>query len=125
MNRILLIIGTGGFIGSIARALTQQVVSKYFTLIFPIGTLSINVIGSLFIGIIYALAERGNISTPEWRAFLATGFCGGFTTFSAFSLESVNLMKDGEVLYLALYVGASVVLGIAATYFGTIIIKSV
>lgn len=125
MGRILLIIGTGGFIGSAARYLSQQVISKYFPAVFPLGTLTINVTGCFLIGIIYALSDIGNILTPEWRAFLATGFCGGFTTFSTFSYESLNLMKDGEFLYLALYIGLSVILGFAATYFGTCIIKSI
>ena len=124
MGRILLIVGTGGFIGSAARYLSQQIVSKFFPVVFPLGTLSINVLGCFLIGIIYALSERGNILTPEWRSFLATGFCGGFTTFSTFSLESLNLMKDGEFLYLALYIGLSVILGFAATYFGSALIKA-
>src|SRR5437763_14248245 len=123
MGRILLIVGTGGFIGSAARYLSQQIVSKFFPVVFPLGTLSINVLGCFLIGIIYALSERGNILTPEWRSFLATGFCGGFTTFSTFSLESLNLMKDGEFFYLALYVCLSVILGFAATYFGSALIK--
>ena len=124
MGRILLIVGTGGFIGTIARYLSQQVISRYFPTIFPLGTLTINVIGCFLIGIIYAISDRGNMLTPEWRTFLATGFCGGFTTFSAFSYESLNLMKDGEFLYLALYIGLSVMLGFAATFLGMYVIKS-
>jgi CrcB protein len=124
MNRIILIIGAGGFIGSIARALSQKVISHYFHIAFPLGTLLINLTGCFLIGIIYALSEKNNISSPEWRAFLATGFCGGFTTFSAFSLESINLISGGEFVYFALYISASIIIGLAATYFGTFIIRS-
>lgn len=124
MNRILFLIGTGGFIGSIARYLSQQIISRYFHVIFPYGTLSVNILGCFLIGVIYALSERGNIISPEWRSFLTTGFCGGFTTFSTFSYESINLVRDGELVYLSLYVAGSVIIGFGATYFGMAIMKS-
>lgn len=124
MNRILFLIGTGGFIGSIARYLSQQIISKYFPVIFPYGTLSVNILGCFLIGVIYALSERGNIVSPEWRSFLTTGFCGGFTTFSTFSYEGINLIRDGELVYLSLYVAGSVIIGFGATYFGMAIMRS-
>jgi fluoride exporter len=122
--RILLIIGTGGFLGTIARYLTQQGISKILPIIFPYGTLTVNIAGCFLIGIIYALADRGSALSPEWRIFLTTGFCGGYTTFSAFSFESYNLIRDEQYLYLSLYVGLSIILGIMATFLGIILIKS-
>jgi CrcB protein len=122
--RILLIIGTGGFLGSIARYLSQQAISKILPNIFPYGTLAVNIAGCFLIGIIYALADRGNAITPEWRFFLTTGFCGGFTTFSTFSYESYNLIRDEQYLFLSLYIGISVIIGILATFLGIILIRS-
>jgi CrcB protein len=122
--RILLIIGTGGFLGTIARYLTQQGISKILPILFPYGTLAVNIAGCFLIGIIYALADRGNALSPEWRIFLTTGFCGGYTTFSTFSYESYNLIRDEQYLYLSLYIGLSVILGIMATFLGIILIKS-
>jgi CrcB protein len=122
--RILLIIGTGGFLGTIARYLTQQGISKILPILFPYGTLTVNIAGCFLIGIIYALADRGNALSPEWRIFLTTGFCGGYTTFSTFSYESYNLIRDEQYLYLSLYIGLSVILGIMATLLGIILIKS-
>jgi CrcB protein len=123
MSRILLIIGTGGFLGSIARYLSQQYFQKYFPSSFPYGTMWVNIAGCFFIGIIYALAEKGNILTPEWRLFLATGFCGGFTTFSTFAFENISLLRDGEYFYAAVYTGISVFAGIIAAFIGAFLMK--
>lgn len=122
--RILLIIGTGGFLGTIARYLTQQGISRILPILFPYGTLTVNIVGCFLIGIIYALADRGNALSPEWRFFLTTGFCGGFTTFSTFSYESYNLIRDEQYIYLSLYIGISVLIGIMATFLGIILIRS-
>ena len=123
MNRILIIIGIGGFIGSIARYLSQQFFQKYFPSSFPFGTLWVNIAGCFLIGVIYAFSEKGNMLTPEWRLFLATGFCGGFTTFSAFAFENINLVRDGQFFYAAIYTGISVVAGILFAYLGVWLIK--
>lgn len=120
----MLIIGLGGFIGTVARYLSQQLVYKYYPVTFPYGTLAVNLLGCFLIGIFYALSERGNVLTPEWRMFLTTGFCGGFTTFSAFTLESVQLITHRDYLYFLIYAVASVVLGITATFAGTWMIKA-
>jgi len=124
-NRIFLLIGVGGFIGSVARYYSQQVVSKYFPSPMPYGTLSVNVLGCLIIGVVYGLFERGNILSPEWRIFLATGICGGFTTFSTFSYENLQLLRDGEFVYASAYILLSVVLGLLATYGGFLMTKPV
>lgn len=123
--RILFIIGAGGFLGSIARYLSQQGISKFLPIIFPYGTLAINIVGCFLIGVIYALADRTSTLTPEWRFFLATGFCGGFTTFSTFSYEAYNLMREGQYTFLSLYISMSVIIGVFATFLAITLIRSV
>ncbi|MBS1542445.1 MAG: fluoride efflux transporter CrcB [Bacteroidetes bacterium] len=125
MSRIFLLVGIGGFLGSAARYYSQQFLAKSIPSVLPYGTLAVNIIGCFLIGIIYGLSSRGNVLSPDWRIFLATGFCGGFTTFSAFSYESISLMQDGEYLYLSIYIAASVLFGLAATYLGILLIKSI
>ena len=122
--RLLFMIGAGGFIGTVARYLFQQGISKLFPVLFPLGTLAINLTGCFLIGVIYALTERWNILTPEWRIFLTTGFCGGFTTFSTFTYETYNMIRDDQYLYVSLYVGISIIAGLALTFFGIFLIRS-
>jgi CrcB protein len=124
MTRLIFIIGIGGFIGTIARYFLQQVIYKFYPASFPFGTLSVNLLGCLLIGIFYALSEKGNVLSPEWRMFLTTGLCGGFTTFSTFSYESVQLLNDGEYTYVTVYALASVIIGILATIFGIWLTKA-
>src|SRR6478672_78837 len=124
MDRNVLLVGVGGFVGSVARYLVAVLFANQFSSVFPFATLTVNVVGCFLIGIIFALSDRGNILSPEWRVLLTTGFCGGFTTFSTFSYESLRLLQDGEYLYVGAYVLASVVVGLAATYVGIILIRS-
>ncbi|WP_282125400.1 fluoride efflux transporter CrcB [Marinifilum flexuosum] len=123
MLRTLLLIGMGGFLGSISRFLVGQGLHRIFDTVFPIGTMTVNIIGSFIIGVVYSLAERDNLISPEIRMFLAVGFCGGFTTFSSFAFDKLNLLKDSGFLYLSMYVGGSVFLGLLAVYLGTQIHK--
>jgi CrcB protein len=123
MDRSLLLVGLGGFIGSAARYLVAVVLSGYVSSSFPLATFIVNISGCFLIGVLFALSERGDVLTPEWRIFLTTGFCGGFTTFSTFSYESLRLMQEGELFYLGLNVVLSVVMGFAATYFGILLVK--
>lgn len=124
MNRSIFFVAIGGLIGSVARYLIAITVSRQFSSVFPYGTMGINILGCFLIGIFYALAEKGNLLTPEWRLFLTTGFCGGFTTFSTFSYETMNLFQDGEWIYLSIYVFGSNLIGFAGTFLGTSLIKS-
>ncbi|NNM95609.1 MAG: fluoride efflux transporter CrcB [Bacteroidia bacterium] len=124
MIKILTLIGVGGALGSIARFIIAQAVQRHFVNSgFPYGTLAVNVAGCLVIGIVYGLSERFNWMTPEWRVFLATGICGGFTTFSSFSYESIALIRDSEILYAGLNVAISVITGFAATFIGLSLTK--
>ncbi len=118
MIKLLLIAGTGGFIGTVSRFLASRYFQNLFLTSFPFGTFIVNITGCLLIGIFYGLAEKGGILSPEWRMFLTVGFCGGFTTFSTFAGENIALLKDGNFFYFALYTGLSVFLGLMATYLG-------
>ena len=123
MSRIFFLVGFGGFIGSICRYYSQQLVAKFFLSTFPYGTLVVNIVGCFLVGLVLGFADKGNVLSPEWRMFLATGFCGGFTTFSTFSYESTQLINNGEYFYLALYISASVLIGVLATFAGITITK--
>ena len=123
MFKQLLLIGTGGFIGSVARFLVSRLNTRIDWLSIPIGTLTVNVLGSLLIGFLIGISEKSPILTVEWRMFLMVGLCGGFTTFSSFSGENLVLMKNGQILPLLLYTGLSIFLGFVAVYLGYISTK--
>jgi CrcB protein len=120
-----IIVGFGGFSGSVLRYLVQKLYITHTTSAFPWSTLIVNLAGSLFIGVIYGLAERYNLFTLEWRLFLATGFCGGFTTFSAFSNDGLILLRDGNYLYFLVYVFTSVIIGLLLAFLGYLLFKHV
>lgn len=125
MIRTLLIVGAGGFIGSIMRYLVQFFVEKGLSSTFPWGTLIANVAGSLIIGMVFGLAEKGNLLSAEWRIFLAVGICGGFTTFSSFAYNNLNMIKEQAYGQLFLNVGGSLILGIFAVYLGIILVRMI
>jgi CrcB protein len=113
--RFLLIIGAGGFLGTIARYLLQQSITKLIPVVFPYGTLAVNILGCFLIGIFYSLGDRTEGISSDMRFFLTTGFCGGFTTFSTFSFESYQLLQQQQYAFMIFYITLSVVLGIVAT----------
>lgn len=115
--KIALLVGAGSFIGGAARYWISHWLQQRFPYSFPYGTFTVNIIGCLVIGIILGMFEKGNLS-PDWKFFLAAGICGGFTTFSAFTWEILTLIKQGQTLQAVLYIGASVLLGLFATYLG-------
>lgn len=124
MIKMILLVGAGGFVGSVARFLSQQLVARYYPSSFPWGTLLVNITGCFLIGLLYALSEKGALISPEMRLLLATGFCGGFTTFSSFAYENITLMQDGQLLYTFLYIASSIIIGFLAAYLGVILVKS-
>ena len=112
MLKSLLLVGTGGFFGSVARYAVAYVVGKMISTTFPLGTFLINIAGCFIIGLLYGLFQKeGNAQSGAWL-ILATGFCGGFTTFSAFALENVTLLKQQLNTTAILYTAASVVIGL-------------
>ncbi|HVY76043.1 MAG TPA: fluoride efflux transporter CrcB [Puia sp.] len=123
MARSLILVGVGSFAGGICRYLTQQFFQKHFPSFIPLGTLSVNILGCLVIGMVYALADRGNVLSPDMRLFLATGICGGYTTFSSFAFENVDLLQNGAFFHFTLYMLLSLVIGLGAVYLGIVIIK--
>ena len=118
MIKNLLLIGAGGFIGSVARYLVSRLNTSVDWLSIPVGTLLVNVLGSLLIGFLIGIAEKSPLLTLELRMFLMVGLCGGFTTFSSFSGENLMLMRNGQFLPLLLYTGLSILLGFTAVYLG-------
>ncbi len=112
---ILLYIGFGGFFGAISRFLIAGFVQKQFDTLFPIGTLSVNVLGSFIIGFMAIFFQ--NIVEPEYKAFVITGFLGALTTFSTFSLENVTMLQDGDYGRVIL----NIILNVTLTLFSTII----
>jgi fluoride exporter len=118
MLKQVLLVGLGGGIGSIARFLCQKYIYEWHPHTFPFGTLIVNVAGCFIIGLIFGLGEKSQVLSAEWRLLLATGFCGGFTTFSTFAAENIGLLKNGQFLWFALYTAGSVIVGILATWIG-------
>ena len=119
----VIIVALGGAIGSVGRYLLQVFFARQTTLTFPLGTLLVNLSGCFFIGVFFALSMKYTWMTMGWRLFLMTGICGGYTTFSSFSLESINLLRQGHYTYFSLYILASVVVGLLATVAGFAIIR--
>jgi len=115
----ILLVGLGGFIGSVVRYKLGGVVLHMTAQgRLPYGTFTVNVLGCLLVGVLAGIAERYEVFGPDTRLFLFTGLLGGFTTFSAFGLETVALIRRGEPGTAALYAAGSVVLGIAAVWIG-------
>ncbi len=119
MFKNFLLVGFGGMAGSMLRYLFSVIIKHNS---FPYATFVVNIIGSFIIGIVMALAAKQQ-NFADYKLLLATGICGGFTTFSAFSWESVQLLQQQRYGTMAMYILLSIVLGIAATFFGYTILK--
>ena len=125
MVRILLI-GFGGFVGSILRYLVSGYVqSSLRSFEFPYGTLTVNLTGCFIIGFLAQLAEGQGVFSTETRLFLFVGILGGFTTFSAFGNETWNLMRDGQQFLAFMNVAANVILGLAAVWIGHVVVHMI
>lgn len=120
MNVIsFLLVGAGGAIGSMLRYWVAIItVNKYF----PLHTFIVNIVGSFCIGALMGLLLKNSISNDGWK-FMATGICGGFTTFSALSLEGVELLQQQKYGLFLLYFSGSIVIGLSATLLGYILTK--
>ena len=119
---MILYIAVGGVAGTLARWYLQGWVQTRSGLSgFPIGTLAINLAGSLILGFVIRLATGSTVITPELRAGLTIGFCGGFTTMSTFAFESVRLLGDGEYGWAALYMGGTIAGCVVAVIAGTLL----
>lgn len=120
---MLALVACGGAAGSVLRVVLGTAITRWMGPGFPYGTLAINVIGSLLIGVLYVILVERLPGESLWRAGLMTGLLGGFTTFSAFSLETVALLEEHAFAKAALYVAASVIICLAATGFGVVMAR--
>ena len=117
----LVLVFIGGGAGSALRFLISRFLNPSTGI--PYGTLSVNLLGSLLIGFLFGLSLKQNLLSTNSMLLLATGFCGGFTTFSAFTYENQVLIKNGEFFNFLLYGMGSVFLGIGAVYLGVLLSK--
>jgi fluoride exporter len=122
---MLLAVAVGGAAGSVARFVTMSVIGHWFGAAFPYGTLAVNMIGSLVMGVLVEGWALVWSPTPELRALLAVGVLGGFTTFSTFSLDIVVLMQRGELAVAALYMVVSVVLSVGGLFAGLYLVRGI
>jgi CrcB protein len=117
MNAILLV-ASGGAIGSVARYLVGVLMTRAFGANFPYGTLTVNVAGGLLMGLFIGIMAQRVEGSMDLRLFVAVGIMGGFTTFSSFSLDVAVLWERGELFNALIYVLASVILSIGALFLG-------
>jgi CrcB protein len=120
--KYLLLIGLGGGLGAISRAKLSGFVLHHAATDFPLGTLVVNIVGCLIAGILSGLVERQEWFSPDTRVFLFTGLLGGFTTFSAFGVETISRLKQGHVAVALSYVALSVLGGLVAVWLGMALI---
>jgi CrcB protein len=123
MIKNFLIIGLGGAVGSMLRYAVQKIFQAQSAIAFPTGTLLVNIAGCFIIGILWSMVSRTLTWNEEMKLLLMTGFCGGFTTFSAFTLEGIGLLKENKTALFLIYLTASVVGGLIATFIGIRIAK--
>lgn len=116
-------IALGGGLGSVLRYLTTVVMNKYVQASFPYATFVTNIVGCLLIGLFFGYLEKQNTVSQDLKFFLITGLCGGYTTFSTFSNENIQLLQNNQLLIAFLYISLSVFLGLMATWTGLIIAK--
>lgn len=113
MLRNILIVGIGSFLGGVLRYLISIVMKNYCSQGFPWATLMVNLLGCLLIGLLFGLFNRYSSINNVWCLLFTTGLCGGFTTFSTFANEGLQLLSSGNIWGFVFYVSVSVILGVA------------
>lgn len=119
----VLFVGLGGAAGSMLRYFVSVVTAKHYTASFPLATFIVNIAGCFIAGLIFGWISHETSEAESLKLLLITGFCGGFTTFSAFALENVRLMNSGNMTTAVLYTLASVAVGLLAVWIGLIITR--
>ena len=123
MIKSLLIVGLGSFCGGALRYYISTLMKSACSQGFPWGTLSVNLVGCLLIGLLLGIFSRCGVQSNSWSLLLTVGLCGGFTTFSTFANESLQMLQSGNTLNLVVYILASVVVGIALVALGYWLVK--
>lgn len=121
MLKSMVLVGLGGAVGSIVRYASSTFITKYFSGSFPLATFMVNMTGCLLIGL--SMGYFNKHPQDAYKLLVITGFCGGFTTYSAFSSESLALLQNGMTFTAALYVALSIIIGIALVWVGGILGK--
>ncbi|MBT3348614.1 MAG: fluoride efflux transporter CrcB [Thiotrichales bacterium] len=117
----IIAIAAGGAVGAVMRYILSNAIYSWLGRGFPWGTLTVNTVGSLLMGLLFVLLTERLALGPQWRAFLVIGMLGAFTTFSTFSMETLNLIESGELLRAMLNMVGSVVICVGAAWLGVII----
>jgi len=125
MIKQIALVALGGSVGSVLRYLASLWVTKQFPCTFPLGTFIVNVTGCFIIGFLLGLSIFQNLQNNELKLLLTVGFCGGYTTFSTFSSESLRLLESGNYWTFGLYITGSIVLGLMAVWGGNMLAKVV
>jgi CrcB protein len=123
MLKTILYIAFGGAIGSVLRFLTSLFVAKFWQNNFPLATFLTNIVGCFLIGIFIGYLAKNNLTDSNLKWFLITGFCGGFTTFSAFGLENINLFQSNNSFLAFAYIASSIIAGLFAVWLGLFLSK--
>lgn len=117
MSRYVVVM-LGGAIGALSRFIVGSLVLRFYTTVFPIGTFLINISGSFLIGLLMTLFLNRPAIHSNWRLFLVTGILGGYTTFSSFEWEALTGLRGGSEAIAFLYIGSSVIVGLAGAWLG-------
>ena len=123
MFRTFILIALGGAIGSVFRYCTTLMVQKYYSSVFPLATFITNVLGCFLIGLLIGILEKYELTNSDLKWFLIIGFCGGYTTFSAFGFENIFLLQNNNSGMAFAYIGLSLLSGLFAVWFGLFITK--
>ncbi len=121
--KMYLAVGLGGAMGAMTRYFASSLMMRFIGIGFPLGTLSVNIVGSFAMGIVIEILALHGTLGQEWRAFVTVGLLGGFTTFSAFSLEVALMIERNDFGEAALYVAASVLLCVGGLFLGLAMVR--